>query len=123
MINSKGSTIRTKLTQMLKTPSISDILKNRFIHYYRICGRCCHNYDVRLGILKKICVHFITATLRASEDETPIRDYVSVAMQLNKERISHNFVVVDKLIVPVILGVNFLQGNGLTLDFSSTLFR
>ena len=74
----------------------------------------------------KICenpAYFITATLRASEDETPIRDYVSVAVQLNKERISHDFVVVDKLIVPVILGVNFLQGNGLTLDFSSTLFR
>ena len=26
--------------------------------------------------------------------------------------------VVDKLIVPSILGVDFLQGNGLTLDFS-----
>ena len=74
----------------------------------------------------KICenpAYFITATLRASEDETLIRDYVSVAVQLNKERISHDFVVVDKLIVSVILGVDFLQGNGLTLDFSSTLFK
>ena len=35
--------------------------------------------------------------LTDSEDETPIRDYVSVAVQLNKERISHDFVVVDKL--------------------------
>ena len=41
-------------------------------------------------------------------------------VQLAKERISHDFVVVDKLIVLVILGVDLLQGNGLTLDFSST---
>ena len=41
-------------------------------------------------------------------------------VQLDKERISHDFVVVDKLIVPVILGVDFLQGNGLPLVFSST---
>ena len=33
-------------------------------------------------------------------------------VQLDKERISHDFVVVDKLIVPVILGVDLLQGNG-----------
>ena len=61
----------------------------------------------------KICenpAYFITANLRASEDETPIQDYVSVVVQLNKERISHDFVVVDKLIVPVILGVNFCRG-------------
>ena len=44
-------------------------------------------------------------------------------VQLNKERISHNLAVVDKLIVPVIVGVDSLQGNGLTLDFSSTLFK
>ena len=45
---------------------------------------------------------------------------VSVVVQLDKERISHDFVVVDKLIIPMILGVDFLWGNGLTLDFSST---
>ena len=61
--------------------------------------------------------------MRASEDEIPIRDYVSVVVQLHKERISHDFAVVDKLIVPVIFGVDSLQGNGLTLDFSSTLFK
>ena len=61
--------------------------------------------------------------MRASEDEITIRDCVSVVVKLNKERISHDFAVVDKLIVPVILGVDSLQGNGLTLDFSSTLFK
>ena len=61
--------------------------------------------------------------MRASEDEIPIRDYVSVVVQLNKERISHDFAVVDKLIVPVIVGVDSLQGNGLNLDFPSTLFK
>ena len=42
MINSKGSTIRTKLTQMLKTPSISDILKNRFIQEEPMHGSWLH---------------------------------------------------------------------------------
>ena len=46
--------------------------------------------------------------LTDSGDEIPIRDYVSVVVQLDKERISHDFVVVDKLIVPVILGVDCL---------------
>ena len=58
--------------------------------------------------------------LTASGDEIAIRDYVSVVVQLDKERRNHDFVVVDKLIVSVILGIDFLQGNGLTLYFSST---
>ena len=61
--------------------------------------------------------------MRASKHEISIRDYVSVVVQLNKERISHDFAVVDKLIVPVIVGVDSLQGNDLTLDVSSTLFK
>ena len=43
--------------------------------------------------------------LTDSGDEIAIQDYVSVVVQLDKERISHNFVVVDTLIVPVILGL------------------
>ena len=32
----------------------------------------------------------------------------------------HNFVVVNSLVVPVILGVDFLQTHGVLLDFSTT---
>ena len=32
----------------------------------------------------------------------------------------HNFVVVNSLVVPVILGVGFLQTHGVLLDFSTT---
>ena len=46
--------------------------------------------------------------LTVSGNEIPIRDYVSVVVQLDKERISHDYVVVDKLIVSVILGVDCL---------------
>ena len=46
--------------------------------------------------------------LTDSGDEIPIREYVSVVVQLDKERIRQDFVVVDKLIVPVILGVDCL---------------
>ena len=31
----------------------------------------------------------------------------------------HNFVVVDRLVVPANLGVDFLQKNGLTLNFTT----
>jgi len=32
----------------------------------------------------------------------------------------HDFVVVDSLVTPVILGIDFLQQNVLVLDFTST---
>ena len=38
---------------------------------------------------------------------------------LGKLQVSHNFVVVHSLIVPVILGVDFLQKYNLVLDFGS----
>ena len=40
-------------------------------------------------------------------------------MQLDHLKLRHNFVVVDRLVVPVILEVHFQQQNGLAVDFTT----
>ena len=40
-------------------------------------------------------------------------------MQLDQLKLKHNFVVVDRLVVLVILKVDFLQNNGLALYFTT----
>ena len=40
----------------------------------------------------------------ASGDKLPINDYVRVHIEVQGEKFIHNFLVVDKLITPVILG-------------------
>ena len=54
----------------------------------------------------------------ASGDKLPIKDYVRVPIEVQGEKLTHDFLVVDKLITPVILGIDFLQKHGLTLNFS-----
>ena len=54
----------------------------------------------------------------ASGDKLPIKDYVKVPIEVQGEKLTHDFLVVDKLITPVILGIDFLQKHGLTLNFS-----
>ena len=39
-------------------------------------------------------------------------------MQLGEFNVLHEFVVLKTLVVPVILGSDFLQGNGQVLDFT-----
>ena len=39
-------------------------------------------------------------------------------MQVEDQKFTHDFLVVNKLITPVILGINFLQQHVLTLNFS-----
>ena len=56
----------------------------------------------------------------ASGDELTVQDYVSVRVKLDRMEWKHDFFVVDRLVAPVILGVDFLQKNGLVLDFTST---
>ena len=51
-------------------------------------------------------------------DKLPIKDYVKVPIEVQGKKLTHDFLVVDKLITPVILGIDFLQKHGLTLNFS-----
>ena len=54
----------------------------------------------------------------ASGDQLPILQHVKASVQLGELHVVHEFVVVKNLVAPVILGIDFLQGNGLTLDFT-----
>ena len=53
-----------------------------------------------------------------SGDKLPITDYVRVPIEVQGNKLSHDFLVVNKLITPVILGIDFLQKHKLTLNFS-----
>ena len=53
--------------------------------------------------------------ITASGEPLPIVDHV----QVGSLKVAHDFVVVDSLIYPVILGIDFLQVNEVGLDFTS----
>ena len=59
----------------------------------------------------------------ASGDQLPIKGHVRGTIQLGELEFTHTFVVVPKLVAPVILGVDFLHANGLVLDFTQTPVR
>ena len=44
----------------------------------------------------------------ASGDKLPITDYLKASIEVEGQKFTHNFLVVDKLITPVILGIDFL---------------
>ena len=72
------------------------------------------------GIIKIVSVNPPVQLVTASGDHLPIVDHVKAPVQLGKLEIMHNFVVVESLVSPVILGVDFLQENALVLDFGKT---
>ena len=56
----------------------------------------------------------------AAGERTPVVGHVSVPVQVCALGVEHPFVVMDSLIAPVILGMNFLEGHGIILDFASS---
>ena len=56
----------------------------------------------------------------ASGDPLPIRGYIRAQVRIGQLRVMHEFIVVDSLVTPVILGADFLQENNVALDFSSS---
>ena len=54
----------------------------------------------------------------ASGDQLPILRHIRTHVKLGEYNVMHDFVVVDSLVTPVILGIDFLQQNGLVLDFT-----
>ena len=55
----------------------------------------------------------------ASDDWLPILQHIKASVQPGKLNVSNEFVAVKTLVAPVILGIDFLQGNGLMLlDFT-----
>jgi hypothetical protein len=62
-------------------------------------------------------IHLVTA----AGAPMPVLQYVSVSMQLGDFKSTQPFLVVEDLIMPVILGMDFLQSHNLTIDFASSL--
>ena len=57
--------------------------------------------------------------ITASGAPLPIVGHVQTTVQVGSLKVAHDFVVVDSLIYPVILGIDFLQVNEIVLDFTS----
>ena len=55
--------------------------------------------------------------MTASGEDLPMVDHIQVPVKLGELEVLHNFVVIENLVAPVILGVDFLHDNGLVLDF------
>ena len=51
-------------------------------------------------------------------DKLPILQHVKALIQLGELNVLHEFVIVKILVAPVILVIDFLQENGLMLDFT-----
>ena len=79
-------------------------------------------YDLLKSVKNVTRVNMVKALqlMTASGDSLPILQHVKALVQLGELNIFHEFVVVNSLVTPIILGVDFLQENGLTLDFSQT---
>ena len=56
----------------------------------------------------------------ASGQPLPMVDHIEATVQIGQLRVRHNFLVVESLVTPAILGTDFLQKHGLTLDFTAT---
>ena len=61
----------------------------------------------------------VVKLVTASGEPLLISSHVQAPVQVGNFKTLHHFVVVDHLIYPVILGIDYLQENKLTLDFTS----
>ena len=61
-----------------------------------------------------VSVNLVTA----SGEKLPIVEHIRAMVQLGELELLHDFAMVKNLVVPVILGVDFLHKNGLVLDFT-----
>ena len=59
----------------------------------------------------------------ASGNSLPIVDHIRAPIRIGKLKLMHEFVVVQSLVAPVILGTDFLHNNALLLDFTKTPVR
>ena len=75
----------------------------------------------RMSNVAKIEPHAPQPSLvTASGDPLPIRGYIRAPVRIGPLQAMHEFIIVDSLVTPVILGTDFLQENNVALDFSSS---
>ena len=56
----------------------------------------------------------------AAGEPIPVLGQITLPIQLGDVKVDHSFIVVQSLITPVILGIDFMQKHGLVLDFTTT---
>lgn len=56
----------------------------------------------------------------ASGEPLPLIDHIEATVQIGQLKVRHNFLVVESLVTAAIVGTDFLQKHGLTLDFTTT---
>ena len=71
------------------------------------------------GAFKKLDMPSLNL-VTTSGDSLLIIAHLLLPVVIGENNMIHNFVVVSSLVVPVILGVDFLQTHGVQLDFSTT---
>ena len=64
-------------------------------------------------------VSFGLKLVSASGDNIPVLGCITLSLSIGEVKARHPLVVVQSLIVPVILGLDFLQKHGMVLDFTS----
>ena len=110
-VKSEASTVRGKIGErevdiMLDSGSSVSLLKEEVIKGMR-------------GVVKRKYAQN-TRLVTAAGEELPILDQVTVHVKLNSVDHVHDFLVVEKLITSAILGIDFLQQQGMLLDFRTT---
>ena len=58
--------------------------------------------------------------MTAAGDDLLMIDHIQTTVQIQHRTVNHMFVVVNTLITPAILGMDFLQQHGIVIDFAST---
>ena len=71
---------------------------------------------VGVQLSKRPTVQLVTA----AGTPIPIADYVQAPIKIGNVKITQQFLVVDSLIAPVILGIDFMKRHKVSLDFMTT---
>ena len=56
----------------------------------------------------------------AAGDDLLIVDHIQTTVRIQHRTVTHSFIVVNTLVTPAILGINFLQQHGIIIDFASS---
>ena len=84
-------------------------------------ARCLVSQDIVLGMkaTSKAALRVCPKLVTASGQPLSLVDHIAATVQIGQLKVRHNFIVVNSLVTPVILGTDFLQKHGLTLDFTA----
>ena len=58
--------------------------------------------------------------MTAAGDDFLIVDHIQTTVRIQHHTVTHSFIVVNTLVTPAILGIDFLQQHGIIIDFASS---